>query len=678
MLRKYPRLMLLTLLLLLALPFVIAPGCGGGGGGGPAPDTNEVTLSDDAVVIPNDGSVIVEGQTTDEVVLSGDVPPLSPGDILLSTIGEGFLRKIESVHVSAADVGPAQVQIQTSPATLEEAIEDADIHFSQALGAEDFTSAEPLLEGVVVPQVGPAASPSAGPLVVDINATLLDQGGGTVTLTGSISFTPTVIFNLDVSDFYLNSLESALRVDMQSDLTLDAKVTGSLQKEVPLAQFYGAPIPVPPTPIILVPKLTVVVGLEGEVTVGIETGFEFEGWAKAGLAYADGSWTPSTGVGHNFTFYPPSPYIEASLKAYGGIKESLLIMGVAGPYVYQHAYAEVVAELYSGESVVVGDAWIGLEAGAGVHVDILGWELVDYELPYVLDIVPRMKPPGCPNNCHWEADMSAPSVNLTADPPEIYSGESSTLEWYSTNATSVVDSNFGATDVNGSKVVWPTSTTPYLITVEGPGGQASDGATVTVSGHEPPYPPSKPTGPSGGTPGSTLSYSTSTTDPDGDQIKYQYDWGDGSSEWTGYHNSGEPVSAGHAYASSGEYDIRVRAQDTSGLQSDWSPALTITINAAPVQPETPQGPSLGEVGQSLPYFTNTSDPDGDSVKYQFDWGDGTPLQWGEWRPSDGGEYQSHAYSNAGTYDIKVRAKDVHGARSSWSSTHQVEIIVISY
>jgi len=33
MLRKYPRLRLLTLLLLLALPFVIVPGCGGGGGG---------------------------------------------------------------------------------------------------------------------------------------------------------------------------------------------------------------------------------------------------------------------------------------------------------------------------------------------------------------------------------------------------------------------------------------------------------------------------------------------------------------------------------------------------------------------------------------------------------------------------------------------------------------------
>ena len=764
MLRKYPRLMLLTLLLLLALPFVIAPGCGGGGGGGPAPDTNEVTLSDDAVVIPNDGTVVVEGQTADEVVLSGDVPPLSPGDILVSTIDEGFLRKVESVNVSAADVGPAQVQIQTSPATLEEAIEDADIQFSQALGAEDFTSVEPLIEGVVVPQVGPAVSPSTGPLSVDINATLLDQGGSTVTLTGSISFTPTVIFNLDVSGFYLNSLESALRVDMQSDLTLDAQVTGSLQKEVPLAQFYGAPIPIPPTPIILVPKLTVVVGLEGEVMVGIETGFEFEGWAKAGLAYADGSWTPITGVGHSFTFYPPSFYIEANTKVYGGLKESLLIMGIAGPYVYQHAYGEVIAELNPLESLLVGDAWMGLEAGAGVHVDIFGWELADYELPYVLDIVPRMKPPSCPNNCHWEADMSAPSVNLSSDDAEIELGDSTTLHWTSTNATAVVESNFDAEaiGVSGDKEVSPSSTIDYYITVGGPGGQASDHATVIVSVPDDP-PTVQITWPSNGYTTDNSPITVQGTASDDNQVSLvqvringgSWQNASGTTSWSksvplalgsntidaraqddqahyssvdsinvtyeppdddpptvqitwpsnGYTTNSSPITVeGTASDDNQVTVVQVRInggswQNASGTTS-WSKSVSlapgpnaidararddkpqyssidatnVTYNRGPNTPSRPDGPNDREGGDSGTYSTSATDPDGDQVQYRFDWDDGgPPSSWTSFVGSGQSASKSHSWSSKGTYYVKAQARDERGATSGWSVSRRVDV-----
>jgi uncharacterized protein YfaP (DUF2135 family) len=77
----------------------------------------------------------------------------------------------------------------------------------------------------------------------------------------------------------------------------------------------------------------------------------------------------------------------------------------------------------------------------------------------------------------------APTVNLTADATSILQGESTTLRWTSTNATSVVASNFGAPSpsTSGSQVVTPIHTTTYTITVQGPGGQATASVTVTVT-----------------------------------------------------------------------------------------------------------------------------------------------------------------------------------------------------
>jgi uncharacterized protein YkwD len=75
-----------------------------------------------------------------------------------------------------------------------------------------------------------------------------------------------------------------------------------------------------------------------------------------------------------------------------------------------------------------------------------------------------------------------PTVAITADPEEIVTGESSTLTWSSTNAESVsIDQGIGSVDVNGSVTVSPTQTTIYTITATGPGGNATDSATVQLN-----------------------------------------------------------------------------------------------------------------------------------------------------------------------------------------------------
>jgi len=75
----------------------------------------------------------------------------------------------------------------------------------------------------------------------------------------------------------------------------------------------------------------------------------------------------------------------------------------------------------------------------------------------------------------------APTATLTANPTSITSGQSSTLMWSTTNATSVsIDNGVGTVATSGSKSVSPAATTTYTLTATGPGGSTTSKATVTV------------------------------------------------------------------------------------------------------------------------------------------------------------------------------------------------------
>ena len=75
-----------------------------------------------------------------------------------------------------------------------------------------------------------------------------------------------------------------------------------------------------------------------------------------------------------------------------------------------------------------------------------------------------------------------PTASLYADPEEVFnSGDAVTLTWSTTNATSAsIDQGVGSvTPVgDGSTTVYPDTTTTYTLTASGPGGSATDTATV--------------------------------------------------------------------------------------------------------------------------------------------------------------------------------------------------------
>ncbi len=86
------------------------------------------------------------------------------------------------------------------------------------------------------------------------------------------------------------------------------------------------------------------------------------------------------------------------------------------------------------------------------------------------------------------------------------------------------------------------------------------------------------TGSTGGISETLYNFQVSSTDPQDLPIQYYWDWGDDTSiEWTGYYGSGMTCSQIHQWMEPGTYEIRVKAKNIAGLESDWSEALTITI-----------------------------------------------------------------------------------------------------
>jgi len=200
---------------------------------------------------------------------------------------------------------------------------------------------------------------------------------------------------------------------------------------------------------------------------------------------------------------------------------------------------------------------------------------------------------------------------------------------------------------------------------------------ISIVPNLPPDVPGIPSGPANGYEDSTYTFSISTTDPDGDSITYQFDWGDGNySEWSNYVSNGQSVSIDYSYSSEGTYLIQAKAKDKNEAESGWSDGHQISILGInpPNIPPPPTGPDVGYVNYPIFFSTSTTDPDEDSISYQFSWGDGDTTDWSNYIPSGQSISMTHSYSSEGTYHVKARAKDKTDTKSVWSDEHQISII----
>ena len=171
-------------------------------------------------------------------------------------------------------------------------------------------------------------------------------------------------------------------------------------------------------------------------------------------------------------------------------------------------------------------------------------------------------------------------------------------------------------------------------------------------------------GPSSGSVGVSYTYQAKASDPDGDKVKYLFDWGDGQTSSTALVSSNTSASLSHSWQNSGTYVVKIRAEDEHGLQGPWSASLSVTItqssNTPPSTPGAVQGPTQGNVGQQLSFSTSATDPNGDRVRIVMDWGDGTQNQ-SDLVASGTTVSLSHTWAQAGTYQVRAQALDENGS-----------------
>jgi PKD repeat protein len=150
--------------------------------------------------------------------------------------------------------------------------------------------------------------------------------------------------------------------------------------------------------------------------------------------------------------------------------------------------------------------------------------------------------------------------------------------------------------------------------------------------------------------------SAGTADPNtGDTIAYSWNFGDGSAAVSG-------TNPTHVYATPGTYTVTLTTTDGWGAAASVAHTVTMTEpagNAAPTVAFTTT--CTGLVCQTNSF--GTSDPDGDQIKYSWNFGDGTAASTAA--------SPAHTYAVAGTYTITLTVTD--GWNNVGTATQQVTV-----
>ncbi len=140
-----------------------------------------------------------------------------------------------------------------------------------------------------------------------------------------------------------------------------------------------------------------------------------------------------------------------------------------------------------------------------------------------------------------------------------------------------------------------TGTLYGMVQGAGPPEDYIFGYEVTTT-NGPPATPATPDGPDNGATGVEYTFTTSTTDPEGEDVYYKFDWGDGTiSGWFGPFASGATGDGSYIWTTAGIFEVRVKAKDVNGGESDWSDPHTIDIAEGPIMEIKPLSTSFFKV-----------------------------------------------------------------------------------
>ena len=186
---------------------------------------------------------------------------------------------------------------------------------------------------------------------------------------------------------------------------------------------------------------------------------------------------------------------------------------------------------------------------------------------------------------------------------------------------------------------------------------------VNPQQNNPPITPFIPIGPILIEQNVNYTYTAAAIDPDGDQVRLQFDWGDVTfSNWSNFVDSNTTLFFIHSWNNSlSNYSIRFIAQDENGVNSSWSTPFTVTTSDIDIKTSTNTSANEAIVFNA----SENIKPHRTIISYSWNFGDGT---------TGTGKVSNHTYEQSGTYNVTLIVTD----RSGINFTKTIQLTVDAY
>ena len=273
-----------------------------------------------------------------------------------------------------------------------------------------------------------------------------------------------------------------------------------------------------------------------------------------------------------------------------------------------------------------------------------------------------------------------PDIHASLTRSSLHQSETTTLTWDVSHASKLtIDPGFGEVSLTGTQDIAPTETTTYKLTAVGEGGQAAKELVVTLL-------PALVTGLSanvtrGSAPLDVLFAPVLQTQNAANRYYWDFEGDGGSIGVDGGPAAGaqgfdriwdvvlrryadyDVVGRGYGYTFTkpGTYNTRLRVVDANGVQRETSVAIEV-LNAPP-QVTVNTDRNNGEIPLAVNFLANATDNEGiATLDWDFD-GDGV------YDFSSAGKSATHAYTDIGTFQAKLRVRDTLGAETVITLPH---------
>jgi PKD repeat protein len=150
-------------------------------------------------------------------------------------------------------------------------------------------------------------------------------------------------------------------------------------------------------------------------------------------------------------------------------------------------------------------------------------------------------------------------------------------------------------------------------------------------------------------------FNGSQSTDDGNITSYHWDFGDGSN------GTGETVI--HKFYAPGAYTVTLTVTDDGGLKDSETVNLSVYLPNIPPFAPSIFGLHYGTVNTSFNFEIVSIDPDGESLRYHIDWGDGIEYI-SSFAENNTKVPISHIWNETGYYVLKAYAEDTSNVSSS--------------